>query len=365
METRSRELKLHFWDGQSIEMADIEQELNRLWSETFGGGVLARVRNYVLNLAVVTPSREEAEHASEVIARLSGRHPLRAVILAAEPDHLTSSLDTYITAYSSEDAATHALTACEQVIVGAQGEPANHLAGVASRLLIPDLPVYLWWVGNPDLKSESFQGLVRIARKLIIDSAGFAQDSSALSELLGLTRNTRLDCAVNDLNWIRLWPWFEVIAQLFDDPALRPYLYDIQSLRVEHCAKEGRDPNCAQAGLLAAWMLSRVGKSPDCVSMEPTEHAELRHGDIVSFAMEGRAEGRTAAFSISCLSDSTAYARSLVQIDGREAQERIVMLRRRTLADMLDLALESTHRDVPYEESLATAARLLQTGGGQ
>lgn len=361
METRSRELKMHFWEGQPVPMADIEQELNRLWSEAYGGtgSALVRVRNYVLNLAVVTGSRAEAEHVSAVVGQLSGRHPLRAVILSAEPDHRTSSLDTYITAYSSEDPLSHSLTACEQVIVGVQGEPAQHLAGVAARLLIPDLPVYLWWVGSPDFKSESFQSLVRISRKLIIDSAGFAQDSSALTELLHMSRNRRLDCSVNDLNWIRLWSWFEVIAQFFDDPSLRPYLYNIRALRLEHSAKEGREPNCAQAGLLAAWVLSRVGKSPDCVSMERADHPELKHGDLVSFSMESEADGHAARFNISYLPDSTLYASSTVHIDGQAVHERIVMLRRRSLPDMLDLALEDTHRDVPYEESLATAASLL------
>ena len=75
----------------------------------------------------------------------------------------------------------------ERVILHAHGEPARHLASLAAPLLIPDLPVILWWPGRPQFDSPLFDDLCELADRLVVDTdEGF--DDADLKRLLEVAR---------------------------------------------------------------------------------------------------------------------------------------------------------------------------------
>lgn len=344
------------WEGKSVALSDIERELNRMWRDAAGSAErYAPVRASVLNLVVHTTSDAVAQELSETISRLAGRHPLRAIIISAEPHHPQPSLDTQISAYCSEDPGAGAQVCCEQVIVSANGEPANHLTGIITPLLIPDLPVYLWWMGEPHYESETFSNLMRSAQKLIIDSGSFSPSPASFRQALELSRKTRDVCAVNDLNWMRLWPWFEVVAQFFDEPNLRPHLYGIQRVAAEYA-----QGSPAQAVMLAGWLFSRLGESPTQVELKPAPGPGAGSGNIQSFRMDTQAAGETASFSVSLAQTGAGHMQARVRVGGKDLLDRVVVATDRSDVEMLDIALESCHRDLPYEESLEIAAKLIE-----
>lgn len=123
------------WEGKSVQLGDIERELNRLWEQTTATAQdkSARVRSSVLNLVVYTSSDADAEKLSETVGRLSGRHPSRAIILSAEPQHEEPSLDTAINSYCFEDPGSGAQVCCEQVLIGANGSPQTTCAASSHR----------------------------------------------------------------------------------------------------------------------------------------------------------------------------------------------------------------------------------------
>lgn len=351
------------WEGKSVEIADIERELNRLWQSNISTaqGRQMPVRASVLNLVVYTTSDADADKLGEMVGRLSGRHPLRAVILSAEPYHAQPSLDTRINSYCFEDPETGSQVCCEQVIVGANGEPANHLTGIVVPLLIPDLPVYLWWMGEPQYESETFTDLIRSAQKLIIDSATFTPTPEAFRQVLAISRSERRTCAVSDLNWMRLWPWLEVVAQFFDHQNLHPHLYGIQSVVVEYAkGSEGEQASPTQAALMAAWLFSRLGEQPDHLQMKPVAAPQIPSGNIASFTMETRHGAETARFVVDQLEDTGLHAKACAQVGERKMLERVVAITPRSRSEMLDIALEGCSRDLPYEDSLEIAAELLK-----
>ncbi|MEJ7654011.1 MAG: glucose-6-phosphate dehydrogenase assembly protein OpcA [Chloroflexia bacterium] len=310
---------------------------------------------------VYTTSDSDAEKLNGIIGRLSGRHPLRAIVLSAEPERPTPSLDTAIRTYCFTDPATGKQACCEQVVVGAYGEPANHLTGIVVPLLLPDLPLYLWWMGEPNVETSNFTSLVRSAQKLIIDSSTFTPSPEAYRALLEIARNTRRACTVSDLNWFRLWPMFEAIAQFFDDRALRPHLFGIEKVTVEYARAPGSNAsNPSQAALMAAWLYSRLGEEPKDVELKAVEREGAENGNVLSFEMRTRHGDETAAFRIAEAGDSGRHANACATVGDRTLLDRVVMLNSRSQEEMLDLALESARRDVAYEESLELAARFLE-----
>lgn len=356
------------WEGRYVEIADIERELDRLWREATGttGDGPTPARSSVLNLVVYTSSDADAEQLYETVGRLSSRHPLRAIILSAEEYHQQPSLNTHMDIRCYEDPNSDSKVCCEQVLVEANGEPAKHLPGVVVPLLIPDLPRYLWWMGEPEYDSETFAGLLHAADKLIVDSNSFRPGPEKLRRALQLSRNSSRVCAVNDVNWIRLWRWFEVVAQFFDDPALHPHLSGIQRVRVEYAARAGREASPSQAALLAGWLFSRLGEQPKHVELVPIEAPGVFEGGVRSFEMETRSGTEVASFSVSAhREDPSACALACAVVDGETLLERPAMVAPRTDAEALDIALEGCNRDIPYEEALEMAAQLLEREAAQ
>ena len=79
----------------------------------------------------------------------------------------------------------------EQATILASGSAVRSIANIIQPLLKPDLPVYLWWLGDPPGRDDpTFIGLVDISSRMIVDSTGFfnpEQDIGTLSTLFDTT----------------------------------------------------------------------------------------------------------------------------------------------------------------------------------
>lgn len=365
MDTSTGALQGQTWEGRSVGLDDIERELNRLWRETTAkaGANVDASRSNVLNLVVYTTSDADAEALYETVGKLAGRHPMRAIILSAEPQHAESSLNTRIQTYCSDESSGGAQPCCEQVLIEANGEPANHISSVVLPLLVPDLPLYTWWMGEPDGASRIFAELIRPTNKLILDSSSYQPSGDILHRVLDTSRGRDGVCAVADLAWVRLWRWFDAIAEFFDEPGLRTHLSDIARVSVEYAAPPG-GASTAQAAMLVGWLFSRLGRQPGDVEMLPVP-ADLPAGSVTAFRMETRHGADTGLFEVRLKEGNPASARTSARVNDRVLSERTAHVAPRDDTEILDILLEGCERDIPYEESLEIAARLLDGGGSR
>src|SRR5207244_11385939 len=119
----------------------------------------------------------------------------------------------------------------ERVILHAHGEPARHLASLAAPLLIPDLPVILWWPGRPQFDNPLFDDLCELADRLVVDTdEGF--DDADLKRLLEVARRHKAQASIGDLNWARLIAWPHVAAQLLDVAGMLARLAHLPGLAI-------------------------------------------------------------------------------------------------------------------------------------
>jgi glucose-6-phosphate dehydrogenase assembly protein OpcA len=181
--------------------------------------------------------------------------------------------------------------------VTVQGRAADHLASVVVPLLMPEVPTYLWWPGQPLFGHRLFHRLLASADQLVIDSAQFQSPGDGLNDLARLCSGRY---GVNDINWARLKPWREIIAQFFDSPQVIPYAYAIQCVSVEFGSGEG---NFAQstAGLLLTlgWVASELGMEPettlDTLAMRDVSLSLLQGNSLVAINVTFRDAGAEAA----------------------------------------------------------------------
>ncbi len=176
-----------------------------------------------MNLVIVARRPEYAVRCASTMQLLTGRHPSRTIVIqSADPDG-PSWLDARVEAHCILPRDDAAETCAETIHVVAGGEAGRHLAAIATPLIIHDLPVTVWWPGEPSLARPETIDLLAGADRLVVDGSTWSGDGlSRLRELASLQETTRL--AISDFALVRQSRWREAIASIFDDPGFLPYL---------------------------------------------------------------------------------------------------------------------------------------------
>jgi len=306
----------------------------------------AEARASVLNLITVVESESAYGSVSHVLDELAVHHPSRTLVLLAQEERAALKLEASVVAEAHLAAGRRVIT--EQVLLHAHGAVAAHLASLTEPLLIPDLPVMLWWPGRPDFESRLFLELSQISDRLVVDTDdGFAPPD--LARLLQVARRRRHACAVGDFNWARLLPWRQLAAQFFDMPAARAHLAALHGVTVWY----GADGPNTQALLLAGWVQSRmaaVGITVErVVRADPAVPPGVGRLMLYSDGPEGRSR-----FSITRVPGGRLSTE--MRIGDDEVGGRTVKLEQRRPADLLAIELTLPGHDRVYEDALAAAA---------
>jgi glucose-6-phosphate dehydrogenase assembly protein OpcA len=406
--------------GRAHSIDEIETELARMWAsqdlETTIDGEPARhvaARTSVMNLVVVARRPEVAEHSAAAIQALTGRHPSRTMIISsADPDG-PSWLDARIEAHCvlpREDAPE---ICAEMIHLTCGGESGRHLAAIATPLIVHDLPVTVWWPGEPPLESRPAQDLLSVADRLVVDGSTWSGDGLArLSQMAGLLDTTRL--AISDFALVRQSRWREAIAAVFDDPDFLPYLRHIRRIAVTYATHDesgvGTSTNLVKPVYHVGWLASRLdmrvvkpllpvggsaggssagGSSAGGSKAHGGSHAKPVVGKGLAATLhDGRGEvavvvrpvvsamppGTTLRIELlaerrgsELRADVTAEAETVrvrVWQDGFEAFDRRFLAPRRTEVDLLAEAIEASGRDPVGDGALRSAAAIVAEHAG-
>src|SRR5256885_5936528 len=226
------------WRSRARGIEQIELELARIWAEpnleTMTDGRPGRriaARTSVMNLVVIARRPEVGERSAATIQQLTGRHPSRTIVVStADPDG-PSWLDAQVEAHCvlpREDAPE---ICAELIYLTAGGESGRHLAAIVTPLLIHDLPVTIWWPGEPPFGTEQANDILSTADRLVVDGSSWSGEGlGRLRQLASLLETTRL--AISDFALVRQSRWREAIASIFDLPEYLPFLRSLR--RIAH-----------------------------------------------------------------------------------------------------------------------------------
>ena len=235
-------------------VGQIEHELGKL--RTNDDGTLA-LRSSVLNLIVVT-DEESAEEITNSVSRLAGLYPARAVVFVADPEG-EFNVDVGLSVFCHTRGGGGAQVCAEQITIHAEGPPAAHLESLADPLLLPDLPVFLWYPGAFSLRSPEFAAMAELADRVILDSAGGPTEDheTCLRQIDSLVEDPEMP-AIGDLQWVGLSPWRSLLADTFGAPERAGELERIERVEVLY-APGGKN----RALLLVGWLASTLGWTPE------------------------------------------------------------------------------------------------------
>ena len=268
------------------------------------------------------------------------------------------------------------LVCFEQILARVRGDADERIASVVIPLLVPDLPVFLWWTGTPPHDTRRFDDLLALADRLIVDSADFARPDLTLPEIAALaTTQGHRAFGITDLNWTRLTPWRELVAAFFDVAAWRPFLDQVIGVRVGFGVDmDGRDIHPSQALLLVGWLASRLGwharetlapsetggllfhmTRPDGtridVRVRPRFERGLEPGDTSGVRIQARVGGELAEFVLKRAPDPR-HVTATILVNGAVRSIRVLPLPPQEIEELLREELAIMGNDQVYEDAL-------------
>jgi glucose-6-phosphate dehydrogenase assembly protein OpcA len=196
---------------------------------------------------------EWVEAAEDVLTGLAERHPSRTIVLVPEPEQEDGlEADVEVDVFPSGEGRQ---IWAETIRIRLKGVRAAAPASVVLPLFLPDLPVFLRWRGVPSFGSDSFESLVGVVDRLIVDSTEWDDLPGSYAQLSGVFERV----VVSDIAWARTSRWRRQLASLW------PEIGNVERIRVTGTA--------AQAALLAGWLRSRLARSVK-LEHEPADHLE-------------------------------------------------------------------------------------------
>ncbi|HEV8131465.1 MAG TPA: glucose-6-phosphate dehydrogenase assembly protein OpcA [Acidobacteriota bacterium] len=359
---------------QQVKFQEVEKQLRAMWGATAEAEDAEHsrpvIRACALNLVVYVADRTSLPRMLAAIDQVSLSIPSRAIVLVTDPQKAGDDLTTYIKSVCRLPDASGRRLCCEQVVVVGGVQAGSVIHSAIDPLLVPDLPVYLWWNYRPEFDGPLFEKLARAANRLIVDTEVF--DREAFGRLVDFVPRGCDDLAISDLNWGRLTRWRQILAQLYDSAQYRNHLAGLQRMDVEWISN-GAFP--VRPLLLTAWMAGRLKWNPqgkmegsgNSIRMqfgsavaEISVVVTLRSGPVENSAIVGvelhTADG--ADFLLKKLPDQD-FTETTVKLPGIASNVMVGEMTKIELEEILSQELEVLDRDWVYEEALRMAARLI------
>jgi len=348
-----------------MSVAQIEHELARLRMNEDGS---LGARASVLNLIVVT-SEESAPEVTRLVSDLAGHYPSRAILLISDPYEEEANLDIGLSAFCNArngmpGGVDHQVCA-EQIAIHVEGPPAEHLESLAGPLLLPDLPVFLWYPNGDVSGSLECHGMAALADRLILNSGVSGGCEASLRSIAYFLEHDEVVPAVGDLQWAAISSWRSLIADLFASPERTGELGKIRRVEILH----DRTGEC-QALLMAGWLSMALGWRPESAertgvgcefcfdSYSGGVTVELATGSLETALHRVRLYSEELSFQVSCYGERND-ACSTVMRGEQLLGKRTVHLGSSGVDVLLGEELRFLKRDETYESALKRAVEMI------
>jgi glucose-6-phosphate dehydrogenase assembly protein OpcA len=343
-----------------VDINAIEKSLAEIWRGE-KDGEHAVTRAALWNVVAHTATSDHHASASGTLGRASVSVPHRAIVVRSNPSG-EPEIATWISA-NCHLVGPGKQVCSEQIDIVAGGDRIHRVAPIVNALLIPDMPVAVWWLGDlPNEHEEYVEALLEPADRLIIDSVHF--DSPADLALIGRVAERTLT-APADLNWVRMEEWRTATAAIFDPPHMRSRLKSVRRVRVVAGVSDSEFfGESIESLLYAGWLSVQTGHH---VSGEGKVEGSA---GAIDYALERRNQSTDVggiAFVELVFEDGSSATISrdreqgvlLANVDGEvSTPESVTRAHARTTDDLIVRQLKRTEGDGVLLKVLPVATRL-------
>lgn len=347
----------HWNTGEvSTPLPQIESALNEFWRSLAQDGERALLRSATSTLILVDTEAPRYQTFVQTLPQLIGQRPGRIILIRLQPAGET--VEAFLSAHCRVSSQRDKQLCCEQITLHCPSAQTDKLPGILLPLLLPDLPVLLWWPDAPQARARIFSSLCPTIDRLIIQSGAWITGWPAFCSLAQWIVNHQPQVHMMDLTWVSLTGWREALAQFFDVEEGAALLQGIDHIEFQ-TTPAGFSP---AAGWLLTWLATvlqwrlRDHAQPDFTGPAgpirmsfAVPKAETSEEGLVSVALFTRCEGKTVRLQ--------ARRINSLEIECRRSDEAPVILQipRRTEIELLSQELDVAQED----ELFIRACRLL------
>lgn len=357
----------------------IETELMQMWNDVtneIDTDAVLRARSLTLVAFTDDPDRET--ELQETLAAVSRRHPSRAIVIVERPASDTEpALDTWVSVHCQMN--DHTSLCNEQVMIEASSDVLKQVSSLVLALVVPDLPIAVWWWGDIKPDAQIFASLYELSDRFLLDATTFDTPVRSLAVEANELLTDEGYPIVVDLAWEESLDWRELIRHVFDVEEWASRLSEIASVEIDYDWREGMPRNPAEAFLIAGWIATRLGWTPVSAStpadgeyaftfdvgghtvdiiISPTDEPMVFSRGIASVTM--RTSGDVPyEFFLSREDDQVCGTLRVVRA-GDTLHQRIVSLQQTSRSSALDRFLSHMGRDRVFGTTLRTLAPLLR-----
>jgi glucose-6-phosphate dehydrogenase-like protein OpcA len=312
-----------------VDYTAIERTLADMWRADDDEHTVTRAALW--NVIAHTTGGDHHEHASETLSKAAAAVPQRTIIVRADPAG-ADEMSSWISA-NCHLGGEGKRVCSEEISIVAGGRRVDHVPPLVSALLIPDMPVAFWWVGDlPHENAEYVHTLLDPADRLIVDSVHFDNPAD-----LALVRSVagRTSTAPADLNWIRLEEWRTATASVFDPPEMRDKLRSLKRAHIiASVENESYFGEKIESLLFAAWLMAQSDSGLECTfDLRPGERRGLLRVELELEESKATIER-----------DATRCVLS-TNIDGRNVPDAVTRSQARNLDELIVRVLKQPGRD--------------------
>lgn len=244
----------------SVDVTAIERSLSKIWRQESDDGTEPVTRAALWNVVAHTASDSDKNLATQTLGLASVSVPQRSIVIRSarsDDDELSSWIGANCHLVSGSRQ-----VCSEEISIVAGGRRVSHVPSLVNALLIPDMPVAAWWLGDiPSGEDEYVAALLEPADRLVVDSVHFDSVDD-----LRLVRRVSEESKTTpaDLNWVRMEAWRVATASMFDPADMRSLLGKIRSVRViSGSGSSYLFGEHVEALFFAAWLSSKAGHEVD------------------------------------------------------------------------------------------------------
>jgi len=223
---------------------NILKALGKLWTslgeEEHQHGAPTVLRACAMTLIVATEEAGGSYSASQIISELMREHPSRGIVLAISGE-AEQPFQAQVLAQCWKPFGKAQQICCEQIEITVHPDNWVNVGPTLVGLTAADLPVIFWCRYKAALSADAsedqragLQTVLNLSTKVIVDT--FGDDAPSAFDLISRMRvGGRV---VADLEWARLTPWRQPIAQIFENPARTNKYSDFHTVEITHCDDE-------------------------------------------------------------------------------------------------------------------------------
>ncbi len=316
----------------SDKIAELERAMRGIWSDT---SEQAKVRAHTLNLVAVSGKRALPSFIpllDEVSANLSAR----TVLITVDPTLPPWQMNGNVEAVCRLDPSGSRPTVCADRVELELGVVVTKRAGSIVEALTDARVPSVLYVG-PNAHDHVVDALAPSVDRLIFDSVELGVDRAA--DICSMSAGR-----IEDLAFLRMHRWCDLVARFFDDPDRRPAAQAIRAIELTHTSGD-LPGSSAQTDLLVSWLGSKLGwthrdeKLLDGsglaveVTVRTSERQDVRPGTLDSVRVDAEAAGSRVRGVIQREANPLRAAWTL-EVDGAPHATRQFAFPKRPDADM-------------------------------